>query len=207
MQVAGKPALRTISESRASDSGDNHGDVSDDTVNTVGDGGASSCFEAFAQELDYLRRTLRRLSVRSSDLEDELQEVFLVLNKNWHKVDLSRPLRPYLFGIAFRVVAGHRRKYRREVSQPVEDWAHDPSPGPEQATAAAQTRELVLAALERVPLERRAVFIMHEIDEIPMGDVAQSLSIPLFTGYSRLRRARVEFETAVRALQKRKDLR
>ena len=75
------------------------------------------------------------------------------------------------------------------------------------STFEAQTRELVLAALERVPLERRAVFIMHEIDEIPMGDVAQSLSIPLFTGYSRLRRARVEFETAVRALQKRKDLR
>jgi RNA polymerase sigma-70 factor, ECF subfamily len=211
VQVVGKPALHSVNdnvnESGVSDNDAHHGDVKTNDVTTAESEFESSCLDAFARELDYLRRTLRRLGVRSSDIEDELQEVFLVLNKNWHKVERSRPLRPYLFGIAFRVVAGHRRKYRREVSQPVEDWAHDPAPGPEQATATAQSRELVLAALERVPLERRAVFIMHEIDEIPMGDVTASLSIPLFTGYSRLRRARIEFETAVRAIQNRKSLR
>lgn len=180
VHVAGKPALHAV---------------------TNDDGDESSCFAAFSQELDYLRRTLRRLGVRSSDIEDELHEVFLVLNKNWHKFERTRPLRPYLFGVAFRVVAGHRRKYRKEVAQPVEEWAHDPAPGPEQATAAAQSRELVLAALERIPLDRRAVFIMHEIDEVPMNAVTELLSIPLFTGYSRLRRAREEFERAVRAMQ------
>lgn len=160
-----------------------------------------SCFKAFEQELDYLRRTLRRLGVRSTEVEDELHEVFLVLNNNWHKFDRTRPLKPYLFGIAFRVVAGRRRKSQREVTQQVEEFALAPGPGPEQALDQAQSRALVLAALNRVPLDRRAVLVMHDIDEVSMGDITKSLSIPLFTGYSRLRRAREEFEAAVRFLQ------
>jgi DNA-directed RNA polymerase specialized sigma24 family protein len=43
---------------------------------------------------------------------------------------------------------------------------------------------------------------MHVIDEIPMRDIARDLSIPLFTAYSRLRKARREFEKAVVRLQK-----
>ncbi len=161
----------------------------------------SSCFEAFEAELDYLRRTLRRLGVRNADVEDLLHEVFLVLDRNWNKFDATRPLRPYLFGISFRVVAGHHRKSRREVSQPVEEFAHDPQPGPEEALESARARTLVLAALGRVPLERRAVLVMHDIDDVPMSEIAGSLAIPLFTGYSRLRRARDEFEAAVRTLR------
>lgn len=160
-----------------------------------------SCFENFEGELDYLRRTLRRLGVRTADTEDLLHEVFLVLDRNWNKFDHARPLRPYLFGIAFRVVAAYYRKGRREVSQPVEEFAQDQQPGPEEALESARARSLVLAALGRVPLERRAVLVMHDIDDVSMSDIARSLAIPLFTGYSRLRRARVEFEAAVRALR------
>jgi hypothetical protein len=43
---------------------------------------------------------------------------------------------------------------------------------------------------------------MHDIDEVPMREVVKALSLPLFTGYSRLRKARREFEAAVKALQK-----
>ena len=57
-------------------------------------------------------------------------------------------------------------------------------------------------ALARVPYARRAVLVMHDIDEVPMREIAHALSLPLFTGYSRLRKARREFEAAVRALSK-----
>ncbi len=83
----------------------------------------------------------------------------------------------------------------------MEGLVQDPSPGPEQALDQAQSRALVLAALGKIPLERRAVLVMHDIDEVSMNEITKSLSIPLFTGYSRLRRARVEFEAAVRALR------
>jgi RNA polymerase sigma-70 factor (ECF subfamily) len=160
-----------------------------------------SCFNAFQSEFDYLCRTLRRLGVRSEDIEDDAQEVFLVLRRKWPDYDPSRPLRPYLFGIAFRVVASRRRRQKREVSLTLE--AHqDDSPGPDQALETEDARKLVLSALSHIPLARRAVLVMHDIDEVPMRDITKALSLPLFTGYSRLRKARREFEAAVKALRK-----
>ena len=160
-----------------------------------------SCFDAFQSEFDYLCRTLRRLGVRPEDIEDEAHEVFLILNRKWPDYDPSRPLRPYLFGIAFRVVAARKRKQQRELSQTLDETPSQ-APLPDEALEAAHARALVLAALSRVPLPRRAVLVMHDIDEVPMRDIANALSLPLFTGYSRLRKARQEFEAAVRALQK-----
>jgi RNA polymerase sigma-70 factor (ECF subfamily) len=159
-----------------------------------------SCLEAYQSEFDYLYRTLRRLGVRAEDLEDQAQEIFLVLNRKWPEYDPSRPLRPYLFGIAFRVVAAGRRKQRREEPRTLEELP-DGREHPDEALDAARKRALVLRALARIPLPRRAVFVMHDIDETPMREIAQALSLPLFTGYSRLRAARREFEAAVRALQ------
>ena len=159
-----------------------------------------SAFDVFQSELDYLWRTLRRLGVRAEDLEDDVQEIFLVLDRKWPEYDPSRPIRPYLFGIAFRVVASRKRRQRREIPEALEESAAS-APEPDEALASARVRRLVLSALGRVPLARRAVLVMHDIDEVPMRDVARTLAIPLFTGYSRLRKARKEFEAAVLALR------
>jgi RNA polymerase sigma-70 factor (ECF subfamily) len=158
-------------------------------------------FEAFHVEFDYLYRTLQRLGIREVDVEDMVHEVFLVLSRRWLDYDPSRPLRPYLFGIAFRVAARHRRKQAREVPGDVPDVA-DTGAAPDQALSAAEARTLVLHALEHIALPRRAVFVMHDLDETPMRTIADTLKIPLFTAYSRLRKARREFEHAVTVLQR-----
>ena len=158
------------------------------------------CLEAFEPEVDYLMRTLRRLGVPRDDVEDLAQEVFLVLYQSWEKYDPSRPLRAYLFGIAFRVAASHGRKRRREILRPVIDVG-DLGPRPDRELEGKRARALVLSALEGVPLPRRAVLIMHDIDQISMTDIADTLSICRFTGYSRLRKARKEFAAAVVSLR------
>ena len=155
--------------------------------------------QAFEAEFDYLMRTLRRLGVGAADLEDLAHEVFLVLYRTWEKYDPQRPLRAYLFGIAFRVAANHGRKRRREVVLPVMDF-DDRAPGPERAFESSEARALVLMALERVPLPRRAVLLMHDIDQLPMAEIAANLGIRRFTGYSRLRKGRQELTAAVNAL-------
>ena len=76
----------------------------------------------------------------------------------------------------------------------------DLGPGPDLVLEAHQARALVLNALERIPVARRAVLIMHDIDRLPMGEIAANLSIRRFTGYSRLRKARQEFAAAVTSL-------
>jgi RNA polymerase sigma-70 factor (ECF subfamily) len=160
-----------------------------------------ACLDAFQKELDYVYRTLRRLGTAASEVDDLAQEVFLALRRCWTTYDPDRPLRPFLFGISFRIAAAHERKRRREVAFGIVEVG-DAGPGPDDALVSKQARALVLAALERIPLPRRAVLVMHDIDDVPVSEVALALEIPLFTVYSRLRKARRELEAAIRRMMK-----
>ena len=162
---------------------------------------AGDCLQVYQRELDYLIGSLRRLGVPSSDIEDVLHEVFLVMLTRWADYDRARPVRPWLFGIAFRVASSQRRKGTREVlSEHFE--TEDPGARPDESALAVQNRALLLKALAQVPMERRAVLIMHEVDETSMRDIASQLGIPLFTAYSRLRKARRELDAALSRLTK-----
>ena len=76
----------------------------------------------------------------------------------------------------------------------------DTGPRPDEELASKQARAVVLAALDRIPLPRRAVLVMHELDDVPVNEVASVLSIPPFTVYSRLRKARRELHAGIRRL-------
>lgn len=169
------------------------------------DSGSSAdagCLEAFSGELDYLCRTLRRFGAAESEVEDLAHEVFLVLSRNWSRYDRTRPLRAYLFGIAFRVTASHKRRLRREIPSETVEEQMDRGLRPDEQLAVRETRALVLRALETVPLKRRAVLVLHDLDEVPMREIATTLSIPLFTAYSRLRKARQELQAALESFRK-----
>ena len=147
----------------------------------------------FRIEFEYVQRTLRRLGTDQSEVDDLAQEVFLVLHRRWSEFDQSRPLRPYLFGVAVRIALANQRKRAREVAIGNIELGDD-GPGPEEQLSNKQTRALVQAALKRIPLPRRTVLVMHELDRVPVTEVAATLSIPLFTVYSRLRKAREELK-------------
>ena len=163
-----------------------------------------ACLDAFQRELEYVYRTLRRLGTSPSEVDDLAQEVFLALRRCWSEYDPDRPLRPYLFGIAFRIASAYERKRHREVAFGVVD-VDDAAPGPDDTLQSKQARALVLAALDRIPLPRRAVLVMHDIDDVAVSRVAVVLDIPLFTVYSRLRKARRELKTAIRRMLKEAD--
>ena len=165
-----------------------------------------ACLDAFQNELDYVYRTLRRLGTAPSEVDDLAQEVFLALRRCWIDYDATRPLRPFLFGISFRIASAYERKRRREVAFGVVEVG-DAGPGPDDALQAKQARVLVLAALEHIPLPRRAVLVMHDIDDVAVSQVASVLEIPLFTVYSRLRKARKELEAAIRRMLREADAR
>jgi RNA polymerase sigma-70 factor, ECF subfamily len=159
-----------------------------------------ACVAAFDKDLDYVFETLRRLGAGAADLEDLAHDVFLVLYRNWSTLDASRTLRPYLFGVAFRIVCAHRRRRWREVYSPSLE-AVDTASGQEQSLQTRQSVALLRAALELVPLTRRAVLIMHELDELPVRVIAERLEITRFGVHARLRKGRTELARAVRLLQ------
>ncbi len=157
----------------------------------------------FEEQFDYVWCALRRLGVRDADLEDLVHEVFLRVHSKLAQYDARRPIRAWLFGFAYKVAADHRRlaRHHKEV-------LGDPSDKPDQASPAderlvvGERRALLAAALETVPIERRAVIVMHDIDGLPIREVADTLGLPVNTAYSRLRLARAELAVAVKRLRK-----
>ena len=111
-------------------------------------------------------------------------------------------LAAWLFAFAFRVASVTRRRaYRRRETSGDPDLSENPGPLPDEGLVREERRRLILAALQGIALERRAVFVLYELDETPMADIATALGIPVNTAYSRLRAARVEFAAAVRRLE------
>jgi RNA polymerase sigma-70 factor (ECF subfamily) len=159
--------------------------------------------QLYEANLDYVWSSLRRLGVFHAHLEDCAHDVFITAWRKLGDYDASRPLRPWLFGIAFRVASDFRERasVRREV-QGAEDFEReDDRPRADALIHEGERRALVRQALGAIPLERRAVFIMHELDGAPIPEVAAVLDVPLNTAYSRLRLARRDFETEVHRLQ------
>ena len=158
--------------------------------------------DVYEAEFDYVFHSLRRLGVPDRDLEDLIHEVFLAFYRSLDQYDRQRPLKPWLFGIAFRIASDYRRRaqHRYEIPGDAPFLESRPSgrPGADEELAAQERRALVQKGLEALDLDKRAVFVMHDIDGCSMPEIQAVLSAPLTTLYSRLRLARQAFGEAVR---------
>jgi RNA polymerase sigma-70 factor, ECF subfamily len=146
----------------------------------------------YEAELAYVVRTLRRLGVAAADLEDSAHDVFATAYRRRDDRDPARPVKPWLFGIAYRVVGNYRQKAHRtrEVAADPGVDAEDPRPDPERAAGARELGERLLAELAALDLEHRAVAILYFLDGVPAPAIAEAIGIPLDTVYSRARAAR-----------------
>lgn len=165
--------------------------------------------QVYAEGFKHVWHTLRRLGVREADLEDAAHDVFVVAHRRLSTYDPTRPLKPWLSGIAFRYAADERRRLRHRVEEltPCESLEARacPRPSPEEHLSQDEQRARVQRALDALPMERRVVFVMCEIDQTPGPEVAFALGLPLNTVYSRLRLARQDFADAVRRLRAREE--
>jgi RNA polymerase sigma-70 factor, ECF subfamily len=158
----------------------------------------------YRQQASYVLRTLRRLGVRPAEVDDLAQEVFTVVFRRLADYDPSRPIGPWLFGIAYRIVSVHHRARSRrivEVRAEALELAADDAHDPEASVADQQARRLLLQALDVLDLDQRAALVMHDIDGQPVPAIAETLGVPVPTVYSRLRAARARLTSRVRQLR------
>ncbi len=129
-----------------------------------------------------------------------MQEVFVVVHQRLHTFDTSTELPAWLFGICRRVAAAHRRRAHVRRELPTEfagETLADAGLNPEQSAEKRQARARLDAILDEIDPEKRAVFVMFEIDELPCETIAEALGVPVGTVYSRLHAARKEFQKAL----------
>jgi RNA polymerase sigma-70 factor (ECF subfamily) len=151
--------------------------------------------------VDFVWRNLRRLGVFESEVEDRAQEVFVVAHRRFDEFEeRGHGPRAWLFQIVLRVASDARRHHRRHPEVPdggdVVDRACVDAPQPE-AVARREALSRLDGALATIDLGRRAVLVLHEIEEMTAPEIAQVLGIPLNTVYSRLRVAREKLEEAL----------
>lgn len=151
--------------------------------------------------VDFVWRNLHRLGVPESEVDDRTQEVFVIAHRRFDDFEeRGHGPRAWLFQIVLRVASGARRQRRRHPEVPDGGTALDREAiEAPQADAVARREALSTldAALATIDLGRRAVLVLHEIEEMTAPDIAEVLSIPLNTVYSRLRVARIELEHAL----------
>jgi RNA polymerase sigma-70 factor, ECF subfamily len=151
----------------------------------------------------FVWRSLRRLGVHPSNLDDAAQEVFLVAFQRNADFEGRSTLRTWLYGIAFNIAQRFARGARRSAAEPVvEEELADPSGLlQEEALARAQAVALLYTVLDQLDGERRAVFVLAELEQLSAPEIAEVTSSPLNTVYSRLRSARRDFDAALRRLR------
>lgn len=161
---------------------------------------ASTVEEVYREYAPFVWTSLQRFGVRAPDLDDVLQEVFVVVHKKLGTFDGSSKLTTWLFGVSMRVASAYRRRgFRRKetcVADPPEREAPR-SASPDEDLATRESRRRLEALLDDLEIDKRAVFVMFEIDEVSCEEIAETFGVPVGTIYSRLHAARKDFQKAL----------
>jgi RNA polymerase sigma-70 factor, ECF subfamily len=157
----------------------------------------------FDQHADFVWRVLKRLGTPSADLEDALQEVFLVVARKLPEYQERGEMRAWLFAIARQVqqhaLRGRLRRARREREPLPTSEGIDPHIALERSEA-SRFIELFLEELDEA---QATVFFLAEVEGMTAPEIAASVGATLNTVYSRLRLARARFERALRSRHER----
>lgn len=123
----------------------------------------------------------RRRTINDVQAEDLAQETWIGVLQGSLRYKVQAPFRTYLYGIAFKVLAGERRKNKR-TQVPLTDSS--------QASASRESEQWVREALQRLDATEREILMLREYEQLSYAEIAELLHIPINTVRSRLFRAR-----------------
>jgi RNA polymerase sigma-70 factor (ECF subfamily) len=164
--------------------------------------------EMVAVHYEFVWRSLRRLGIHPSAVDDVAQEVFWIVARKLECIEAGAE-RAYLFGIVVRLASDARRRQARsrETHDSVQlDHAVDTEADVERLVDQKRARDLLDTLLDQLPLDLRTVLMLTEGEQLTMLEIANLLAIPPGTVASRLRRAREAFESAVDQLLRRRGV-
>lgn len=154
---------------------------------------ARPSFEAFYRaQAPVVWRALRRFGVPPADLEDAAQDVFIVAHRKLPEFEGRSSHKTWVFGICLRVASDWRKKTHARKEAPLAEAPVRSSSG-ETATreiAMRQARQKLAEGLQRLDEEKRAAFVLFELEQLSMLEVAETVGCPLQTAYARLYAAR-----------------
>jgi RNA polymerase sigma-70 factor (ECF subfamily) len=155
---------------------------------------AVSAEERFALEalphLPDLVRTASRMMGDRGKAEDVVQDVYLQAWKSFNRFETGTNCRAWLFKILFHCVQHYRRKwFRFSAMQPMDSYT-EATVAYTPPIAEMLTDEDLLAALDTIPADFRAVVLLVDVEEFAYREAAEILNVPIGTVMSRVSRGR-----------------
>lgn len=166
-----------------------------DILCRLASGERSALGELYDRHHEPVRRFVARASSDAADVDDLVHATFLEAAKNAYRYDGRASCRPWLMGIAARLLRHKRQVFGRflavlsSVSQ-ARASAVDPRP-------ALQARIDVERALDRLSEAKRITFLMAEVEGLSCAEIATALGIPIGTVWTRLHAANRELRRAL----------
>jgi RNA polymerase sigma-70 factor (ECF subfamily) len=155
-------------------------------------------FEAvYREHYAFVWRSVRRLGVPDRELDDVVQEVFVIVHRRLAEFEGRSMVTTWLFGIAYRVVRDHRRKIAARERREAAVTAGKPPTEPDQRLARHQAVDVLDGLLAELDEDKRGVFVMAEIVKMTANEIAEVTGVGPNTVSSRLRAARKAFEDAL----------
>ncbi len=163
---------------------------------------ASGDAEAFRRLYERHREGVARLVYRMigprSELEDVIQDVFVQVYKSLKDFRSQSKFTTWLHRVTVNVVLMHRRAARSRPAFSDELPSDASMRGDEVAPDEdAERRERMRAfarVLDRLAEKKRIVFVLHELEGLPPGEIAKVVGAPVLTVRTRLFYARREIE-------------
>lgn len=180
----------------------------------IGNGGLAPTLAAPQRALEEVSssvyRVLRRMGVPADEVDDALQSVLMQLFRRWDRLGVLpfNELRAYACTVASGTAVdfARRRKLTNKLLVPLDEEPVLPKVGAEDAFDQKRALEVLDQVLAKIPQERRVVFVLFELEELSLQEIADRLSIPLGTVASRLRKAREEFSRIIERMKKSRTL-
>ncbi|HWB81699.1 MAG TPA: sigma-70 family RNA polymerase sigma factor [Nannocystaceae bacterium] len=160
---------------------------------------SASTAAAYREHADRVWSCLGRLGLVGHDREDALQEVFLVVHRRWASFEGRAAVGTWIYGIAVRVAIDHLRRRRALAQRTVDDEVDpiDPDLDPHAIVEHREALAVLDALLGELAQDQRNVFVLSDVEGLPVPAVAELLALNVRTAYSRLRVARADFERAM----------
>src|SRR4051794_9591811 len=159
--------------------------------------------QVYEEHFAFVWRSALRLGAPAAIADDVVQEIFVVVYRKLNEFEGRSSIKTWLFGIVLHVVRAQRRSLRAKHPHALNpELSADPETlidgrtGPHEAAVQAEAAQLVNQLLEALDEDKRAVFILAELEQMSAVEIARAVTIPLNTVYSRLRLARQEFAAA-----------
>ena len=162
--------------------------------------------ELYEGYVDFVWRCLRRFGVVESAVDDAVQEVFIVVHRRLPEFEARSSVKTWLGGIAFNVARDHHRWTRRKgtAEQLPDDLVHS-APSPHEQAEKNEALAIVDRLLDQLDKDKRAVFVLADIEQLTAPEIAEALSVNVNTIYSRIRVARRSFEDALVRYRKQQE--